>query len=56
MASLTQILMRRRRMRIRKAGRTRKTQLSRKSTLGYDELFAGFGDPGQPVPAAQNDK
>jgi len=34
-------------MKLRKAGRKRKNLLARKSTLSYDELFAGMGKPGE---------
>ena len=50
MASNTQIVEERRRMRRRKAGRKRKALSARKSTLSYAELFAPLGDPGQPAP------
>jgi hypothetical protein len=30
-------------------GRKRKNKLARKSTPSYDELFAGFGEPGKPA-------
>ena len=33
-------------------GRRRKNQQGRKSTLSAADLFAGFGEPGQPAPAA----
>ena len=49
MASLTQILERRRRLKRRRAGRKRKNQLSTRSTPSYSELFARCGEPGQPV-------
>jgi hypothetical protein len=32
-------------------GRKRKNKEARHSTLSESELFAGFGEPGQPVPA-----
>lgn len=35
-------------MRRRKAGRKRKNRLARRSTLSYEELFAGFGEPAKP--------
>ncbi len=31
-------------------GRVRKNRLSRRSTKSATELFAGFGEPGQPAP------
>ncbi len=31
-------------------GRRRKAQESRSSTPSYETLFAGFGEPGKPVP------
>lgn len=33
-------------------GRRRKNVAGRKSTKSMAELFAGFGEPGQPAPAA----
>lgn len=33
-----------------KAGKKRKKKESQKSTPSYTELFAGLGEPGQPVP------
>lgn len=33
-------------------GKKRKIKESRKSTPSYAELFAGFGEPGQPAPTA----
>ena len=33
-------------------GRKRKNAQSKHSTLSMAELFAGFGEPGQPAPAA----
>ena len=35
------------------AGRKRKNQEARHSTPSAAELFAGFGEPGQPAPAAK---
>jgi len=34
------------------AGRKRKNALAKHSTPSYDELFAGFGEPGKPAPKA----
>jgi hypothetical protein len=34
------------------AGRKRKNQESRRSTLSAENLFAGFGEPGKPAPKA----
>ena len=36
----------------RNGGRRRKNVTGRKSTKSTAELFAGFGEPGQPAPAA----
>ncbi len=33
-------------------GRTRKNKLALASTQSTEELFAGFGEPGKPAPAA----
>ncbi len=35
-----------------KAGQRRKKRESKRSTLSSTELFANFGEPGQPVPKA----
>ncbi len=43
-----------RRRRKNRMGRTRKNKLALASTLSNEELFAGFGEPGQPAPAAAN--
>jgi hypothetical protein len=48
MASLAQVRKARQRLKLRKAGRKRKNQLSKRSTLSYTELFASCGEPGQP--------
>ena len=37
-------------------GRKRKNQEARRSTPSYDELFAGLGEPGKPVPATSKSK
>jgi hypothetical protein len=50
MASNTRETWKRRLRRKAKAGRKRKNQESRRSTLPALELFAGFGEPGQPAP------
>ena len=51
MASNTKMTETRRKQRTKKAGRKRKNTLAKKSTLSYDELFAGMGNPGEPAPA-----
>ena len=48
MASLSQVTKTKRRNRRRKAGKKRRLQMSRRSTLSYAELFEGFGTPGEP--------
>lgn len=50
MASFSQVTKRKRAQRKSRAGTARKAKQSRRSTLSYDELFAGFGEPGQPAP------
>lgn len=50
MASNTRITKAKRRQRLSKMGRKRKNQQALKSTETYDELFAGFGEPGKPCP------
>jgi hypothetical protein len=52
-ASFTKISETKRKRNHKNAGRRRKNRLSRKSTASYAELFAGFGEPGQPAPAPQ---
>lgn len=52
MASNTTQTRTRRRLRRKNAGRTRKNQQGRRSTLTYEELFAGLGEPGKPAPKA----
>ncbi len=37
-------------------GRRRKNTTGRKSTMSMAELFAGFGEPGQPMPTATKAK
>jgi hypothetical protein len=36
-----------------KGGQRRKKKESKRSTLTSVELFAGFGEPGQPIPQAK---
>jgi len=48
MASLAKKQKTRRKMRLKRAGRKRKAQESKASTLAYDKLFEGFGEPGSP--------
>lgn len=50
MASNTKKSENRRKRRHKNAGRARKNKLAVRSTLTDDELFAGFGEPGQPAP------
>lgn len=52
MASYTQITRTKRRRRHKNAGADRKRKLAAKSTLSYDELFAGCGEPQKPAPKA----
>jgi len=49
-ASNTKKTERKRAIRHRNMGRRRKAKQSVKSTLTEQELFAGFGEPGQPAP------
>ena len=50
MASNTAVTSRRRVRNHKKAGRDRKRQESRRSTLTAAELFAALGEPGKPAP------
>jgi hypothetical protein len=50
MASNTRETWKRRLRRKAKAGRKRKNQQSRHSTLSSVELFASMGEPGKPAP------
>ncbi len=50
MASLAKRLKAKRNARRYKAGRARKNRMAAKSTLSYEELFAGFGEPGKKAP------
>jgi hypothetical protein len=50
MASNTRQTWKRRLRKKTNAGRKRKNQEGRKSTLASTELFAGFGEPGQAAP------
>ena len=52
MASNTAASENRRKRRHTNMGRRRKNTTGRKSTLSMAELFAGFGEPGQSMPAA----
>lgn len=52
MASNTAKTSRRRVRNHKNAGRDRKRQESRRSTLSYTELFATLGEPGKPAPKA----
>lgn len=54
MASNTQATWNKRDRRHANSGRKRKNQEARNSTPSDAELFAGFGEPGQPAPK-QND-
>ena len=50
MASFTRIVKRKRARRHTQAGHARKVVQGQHSTLSYDALFAGMGEPGQPAP------
>lgn len=52
MASATNKTWKKRGNKTKKSGHERKAKESRKSTLTYDELFAGLGEPGKPAPKA----
>ncbi len=52
MASNTASSENRRARKHKNMGRKRKNAQSKHSTLSMAELFAGFGEPGQPAPAA----
>jgi hypothetical protein len=52
MASNTDIVRRKRKRRHRNAGHARKQVMARKSTASYEELFAGFGEPGKKAPSS----
>lgn len=54
MASNAKKTKNKRRMRLIRAGRTRKNRQARKSTPSDAELFAGCGEPGQPAPGLGN--
>jgi hypothetical protein len=43
-----------RRRRRSKAGRTRKNQMAKSSTLSTEALFAALGEPGKPAPVVPN--
>lgn len=53
MASFTDITRRKRTRKHKNAGAARKRKQARRSTLSYAEVFAGFGEPGQPAPKAK---
>jgi hypothetical protein len=55
MASFTQITKRKRAIRRRKGGHARKLELSQRSTLSYQELFAACGQPGVAAPKPESD-
>ncbi len=50
MASNTDILKTKRKRRHKNAGRKRKIQAAKASTLSCAELFAACGEPGKPAP------
>ncbi len=50
MASFTQTTKRKRARRKKSMGADRKRKQGKRSTLSYDELFAGCGEPGKPAP------
>lgn len=49
MASATKQTWTKRERRHANMGRRRKARESKRSTVSYEELFAGCGEPGQPV-------
>lgn len=51
MASFSEISKTKRARRQKNAGKARKARMGRRSTISYDELFDGFGEPGKPVDA-----
>ena len=53
MASNTAMTTKRRARNHVKAGKRRKRQEGKRSTLSSAELFANFGEPGQPAPKAK---
>ena len=53
MASNTMATWRRRRRTHKNLGRDRKRRDAKRSTLSAEELFAGLGAPGQPLPGEQ---
>lgn len=55
MASDTDISRSKRKRRHKNAGHQRKLEQARNSTKSYADLFAGFGEPGEPAPAAKQD-
>jgi hypothetical protein len=56
MASRTASSENRRKRKHKNAGRKRKNAQARRSTLSAADLFAGFGEPGQPAPASSLQK
>jgi hypothetical protein len=52
MASFTKITKAKRARRRKNAGHARKMKQGRRSTVSYDELFAGCGESGKPMPGA----
>lgn len=51
MASLSKQTEAKRKNKLNKSGKARKAKMSVKSTKSMEELFAGFGEPGQKTPA-----
>jgi hypothetical protein len=45
MASLTRETQTKRRRKLHRQGRKRKNRLAKRSTLSYQEIFAGLGEP-----------
>jgi hypothetical protein len=56
MASNTAKTWRKRDRRHGNMGRRRKAAESKHSTPSYEKLFAGFGEPGSPLPKAADEK
>ena len=53
MVSLTRMTENKRRNRNRNMGHKRKSRQSTRSTQSYEELFAGYGEPGKPAPTVR---
>lgn len=55
MASLSRVTETKRRHKQKKAGRARKAKQGKRSTLSYDEVFAGCGEPNDAASAKSSD-